>query len=306
MDKRSEAMAKTLISADPGALMKVADLKGVGSIKALSEKTGSDRKTLRAINDGRPVKDSTLKTIADRLRVPISHLRKEQRLSTAGNVERSELREIILQPLNAKLLRELIEALDPPMASDGTLSVNWILKIDQITNDLEAELVSFESLVQEWTPLLFGWDHWGNGKSHGLKGQLAKIKMATDVETHIQAFSAANLRLFGGNFVWWSKSFYGDHPDPELTGGLEYQSYTFGVIAIEPKNVTCSKHRIDHGEEPPPSFDEEPPPPGVNWVRVDNVPVYERPDSNVGGQHRQAHDAQDNGDARSIVCRAKG
>jgi hypothetical protein len=52
-------MAKTLISAEPGALMKVAKLKGLSSIKALSEKTGSDRKTLKAINEGRPVKDTT-------------------------------------------------------------------------------------------------------------------------------------------------------------------------------------------------------------------------------------------------------
>ena len=53
-------MAKTLISPEPGALLKAARLKGAGSIKALSEKTGSDRKTLTAINDGHSVKDTTL------------------------------------------------------------------------------------------------------------------------------------------------------------------------------------------------------------------------------------------------------
>ena len=52
-------MAKTLISAEPGALLKAARLKR-RRFEALSEKTGSDRKTLTAINDGHSVKDTTL------------------------------------------------------------------------------------------------------------------------------------------------------------------------------------------------------------------------------------------------------
>ena len=39
---------------------------------------GSDRKTLRAINEGRPVKETTLQTITEnRLHVPLSHLCKD-------------------------------------------------------------------------------------------------------------------------------------------------------------------------------------------------------------------------------------
>jgi hypothetical protein len=271
-------MAKMLISADPGALMKVAEAKGIGSFKALSEKTGSDRKTLRSINDGRPVKDTTLQTIAAKLRVPISHLRKEQ---LPGSFHRPPgLREIVLQPLNAKLLRELVEALD---SAPG--DIQWILKIDQLPDGLEAQILNFEKLVDEWTVLLGGVEQWGKGKAHTLEGQLAKVRMTTDIESHIQAFSAANIRLFGANCLWWTKhSFVVDEPCPELpvSGcGWDYDSHTVGVIAIEPKNATLSKHRIDLGEEPPASFDEQSLPADVRWVRVDNVVVYKRSNSNL-------------------------
>jgi len=66
-------MAKKL-AAIPGNLMRVAASKGVETILALYEKTGVDRKTLRAINDGKPVKETTLQKIADKLRVPMAHL----------------------------------------------------------------------------------------------------------------------------------------------------------------------------------------------------------------------------------------
>ena len=263
-------MAKTMISADPGALMKVAEVKGIASFKALSEKTGSDRKTLRAINEGRPVKEMTLQGIADTLRVPISHLRKEQTISPLRSLDRPPgLREIVLQPLNAKLLRELIEALDLPG------HIEWILKVDQIPTDIAAQLLSFEKLLEEWWEQLMTQD-----KAHGLKNQLAKISVATDVENHIQKFSAANLKLFGANHIWWSKHFFGDEPNPNFAGGLDYDFLTVGVIAIEPKNVTYCRHRIDHGEEPPALFDERPPPPEVRWVRVDGVVVYKRSNPN--------------------------
>jgi len=267
-------MAKTLISADPGALMKVAKSKAAESIKALSERIRVDRKTLKAVNEGLPVKDSTLQTIATRLGVPISHLCKDQKSSapTRNADGSSTIREMILQPLTAKLLRELIESGDIDTDSNCNPAIRWILNIDQITNDFDAKLLNFESLIKEWISLLHGWDHWGEGKSHRLQGQLAKIKMSTDVESHIQAFSAADLRLFVGHHLLWFCSW---EEDPNLGAGLDYRAYPHGVIAIEPKKVTASKHRIDFGAEPP-SFEEDPPPPEVNWIRVFGKLVYER------------------------------
>ena len=64
------------VSAEAGALLKVAGPKGLTSLTAISKSTGKDRKTLKAINDGRPVKESTLEALATQLRVPLEHFLK--------------------------------------------------------------------------------------------------------------------------------------------------------------------------------------------------------------------------------------
>ena len=56
-----------------GNLLRVAAMKGITTLSALEEKTGVDRKTLRAINRGQPFKERTLQAIADKLQIPLAH-----------------------------------------------------------------------------------------------------------------------------------------------------------------------------------------------------------------------------------------
>ena len=67
-------MTKKLVAIPEGNLLRIAATKSVATLSALKEKTGVDRKTLRTINTGRPVKEATLQSIADKLRVPLAHL----------------------------------------------------------------------------------------------------------------------------------------------------------------------------------------------------------------------------------------
>ena len=67
-------MTKKLVAIPEGNLLRIAATKGVATLSALKEKTGVDRKTLRTINTGQPVKETTLQAIADKLRVPLAHL----------------------------------------------------------------------------------------------------------------------------------------------------------------------------------------------------------------------------------------
>lgn len=272
-------LAKTIISAEPGALMKVAGVKGIRSFKSLSEKIGSDRKTLRAINEGRPVKETTLQTIADRLHVPLSHLCKDD-MDAMRDVDRrwsplfesEQPREIKLQPLNAKLLRELIESADVvseevegPFGSEkrDVLGIDWDLRVDQITNHVEAQLLSFEKFVQEWGLALHG-----GGAGRGLKDQVAKVRMATEVEKHFKDLSEANIRIFGGSYLRWSYSIFSE--------SYWFQSRVRGVVAIELKTVTSSKTFIDPGPEPPPSFENINVAPEIRLLCVNGNKVYER------------------------------
>ena len=67
-------MTKKLVSIPEGNLLRVAAKKDVATLSALYAKTGVDRKTLRTINTGLPVKETTLQAIANKLRVPLAHL----------------------------------------------------------------------------------------------------------------------------------------------------------------------------------------------------------------------------------------
>src|SRR6476659_8644509 len=135
-------MAKKL-AAIPGNLMRVAASKGVETILALYEKTGVDRKTLRAINNGKPVKETTLQKIADKLRVPMAHLVGSGMAEShdSDHEHRDQYRELKLQRLNAAALRKLAGEND---------EINWILKFDQISEDLEKLLLRLSENLKGW------------------------------------------------------------------------------------------------------------------------------------------------------------
>src|SRR5262249_10447834 len=119
-------MSKEMKAIPAGNLMSVAASKAITTISALKEKTSVDRKTLRAINEGQPVKMTTLQTIADRLRVPISHLQNSDTNQDAvTDLDDQQYREINLQQLDGGALRKLAGETD---------IILWFLNIDQISD----------------------------------------------------------------------------------------------------------------------------------------------------------------------------
>ena len=262
-------MAKKLVSAPPEALLQIAKSKGILSLLTLSEKTKVDRKTLRSINKGQSVKESTLQAIADNLRVPLTHLLGQDRiaslqLNSDGPSRRSY--ELELQPLNAIMLRKMLDHISMPDAID------WNLNINHVSDELETKLLKFETIVREWLLLINGWDHW-KGKNCDLQGQLAKIKMTADIENHIQVLSGGNIKIFGATFIRWNvgdiRGIYGD-----FENAIEYHSICHGVIAVESKNATTSRINVDPGEVPPHSFENQPL--HINDVFVDGHHVWSR------------------------------
>src|SRR6185437_15446431 len=97
---------KEMVSIPEGNLLRVAATKSIPHLSALKEKTGVDRKTLRAINEGRPVKRTKLQSIADKLRVPIEHLQANatEKNEAARGIGGYEYREVKLQQLDATAL----------------------------------------------------------------------------------------------------------------------------------------------------------------------------------------------------------
>ena len=152
------AMTKKLVAIPEGNLLRIAATKSIATLSALKEKTGVDRKTLRAINTGQPVKETTLQAIADKLRVPLAHLLGP---STLDEVENSSslapyhrvssdgfhFREIKLQQLDAAALRRLAGETD---------QITWLLKIDQMSESLEATLLKLRESLRGWYHHLIG------------------------------------------------------------------------------------------------------------------------------------------------------
>jgi hypothetical protein len=130
-------MTKKLVAIPEGNLLRIAATKGVATLSALKEKTNVDRKTLRKIDTGQLVKETTLQAIANKLRVPLAHLLGP---STLDEVEGSGLapyhqvsddgyhyREIKLQQPDAAKLRELAGEIG---------GFTWLLNIDQMSESL--------------------------------------------------------------------------------------------------------------------------------------------------------------------------
>jgi Cro/C1-type HTH DNA-binding domain len=184
-------MSKTLITIPEGNLQRVAATQSITTLTALKEKTGVDRKTLRAINAGQPVKETTLQSIADNLRVPLAHLRgptpdKSDDVSGVDVVgfDGCRIREIKLKQLDGTALRGL---------AGETEHIAWFLKIDQISEELEALLLKLRNSLKG---LFFHVLIVEDPGMDDLENQISQIKTSADIDEIIEELAVA-LMFFG-------------------------------------------------------------------------------------------------------------
>jgi hypothetical protein len=272
-------MSKKLIAIPAGNLLRSAATKDVATLLSLKEKTGVDRKTLRAINTGQPVKETTLQRIADKLRVPLAHLLGP---STLDEVENSSslahyhleggayhFREIELQQLDAAALRRLV---------DEIVQITWFLKIDQMSESLEATLLKLrDSLLKRQAAILLVEDP---GADDNLVEQIEYTKMSADLDKSVEQLAEQNLKIYGGTYVLWDKKQlqdpYEDFPLPILI----YTSRKKVALSIAPERKNNSTVRVTTGWEPPQKFIESELA-GINLVEVDSRKVWSRDENSV-------------------------
>jgi hypothetical protein len=264
-------MAKKMIALRPGSLMEVTATKGITSILSLQEKTRTDRKTLQSINEGICVKESTLQKIATRLHIPLDHLAPPPvpRIPTAQKeAATNHARELVLKPLNAKQLFELLREIS---LQDN---LSWTLKLDQASSEVLKLLLQFETEVREWLRLLNDREREEENQK-SLKGQLGKIQTRGDIENLIQAIAEANIKIFGANYVQWSTEDHHQFLD-EFPHTVEYLSSVHCHISIEPRNTTSSTVSIDEGDKPSRWFPDNQPR-YLQHIMVDGEIVWSRP-----------------------------
>lgn len=238
-------MSKKMIAIPQGNLMRVAASKGHDTLSALKEKTGVDRKTLRAIEAGRPIKETTLQSIADRLRVPMAHL------DGTGTVETNErprndsvkYRELRLQRLDAATLRKRAHH-----------DINWILKVDRISEDQETLLRKLHESLNLWVLHLELLD---DDSGENLIDQISYIKRSTDIDKCVEELEQCDLKILGGTFVRWDscRGLF-DGKNKRALPILSYRSRLVTALAIVPKTDNNSTMRVFIGLEPPQKFNE--------------------------------------------------
>jgi len=237
----------------------------------LHEKTGLDRKTLKSINEGKPVKEAKLQTIATHLRVPFEHLvpgEKKRLRAVQEEAATRHARELVLKPLNGK---QLFDLLKETSAQDN---LSWTLKLDSAPSKILQQLIQFETAVRDWLRILHNDDREEKTKK-SIKGQLGKIQTRADLETLIQAIGAANIKIFGANYLQWSTENHCGYLE-EVPHAVEYLSSVHCHIAIEPRNTTSSTVSVDEGDKPPRSFPDDQPP-YLDFIAVDGKTVWSRP-----------------------------
>jgi hypothetical protein len=265
-------MAKKMIALRPGLLMEVAATKGITSILSLQEKTRTDRKTLQSINKGIGAKELTLQKIATRLHIPLDHLAPppEPRIPTAQKqAATNHARELVLKPLNAKQLFELLSEIS---LQDN---LSWTLKLNQASSEVLKQLLQFETAVREWLRLLNDRERETENKKT-LKAQLINIQTRDDIENLFRALAAANIKLFGASYVRWDfEELVPNDPYADHSSAVEFSSSLHGYISIEHKSATSSTVEIDEGKKPPRSFRREQRP-GLDYILVDGEVVWHR------------------------------
>src|SRR5262249_48196210 len=232
------AMSKEMVAIREGNLLKVAATKNIATLSALKEKTGVDRKTLRAINNGNPVKQSTLQSIADKLRVPIEHLVASNAVDKNDNVgsdHEPQYREIKLQRLDGPALRQL---------ATETGERNWILNLGQLSEELEASLLKLRKTLDEWFQgTQIGFDpEWAHDESRdNLLDQIEHIKTSADIDKSVAELERHKLKIFGGSYVAWQCG-WGIAPDG--CHYLEYRSHLTAALNVTSEDKTHSTVRV--------------------------------------------------------------
>ena len=174
-------MTKKLVAIPEGNLLRIAAMKSIATLSDLKEKTGVDRKTLRTINTGRPVKETTLQAIADKLRIPLAHFLGPSTLDEVENSNPDHLvddvglhfREIKLQQLDAAALRRL---------AGETGQIIWLLKMDQMSESLEATLLQLRESLSSWYQHLLSREFESEDAEDSLVDQISFIKRSADID----------------------------------------------------------------------------------------------------------------------------
>lgn len=272
-------MAKTMIAARPGALTEILKAKNLTMVE-VAQAWQFSRGTLRAIDQGRPVKSDTLAKAAKSLLVPHDHLLPPQAVATDVRVD-GVAGAGAPSPMNpsaegSRTERHLtgtgllVKAVGPD-AIDlellWTSRITWTVdvKTPREAHPLVSQLGAALAVVA--TPHRRPDEEWGS-----LEHQLQEIAAWDEVKRLMTRLEEHGFHLLIGTYLRWTCEEY-RHPYEEYVTGYGYQSHLTAHLYVAPKTVKSCRIYVNEGPKPPQFSDRRGPSTYVNDRKLPREPV---------------------------------
>lgn len=241
-------MAKIMMEARPGALSEVLKAKGKTQVDIASAMKIA-RKTVRRINEGLPVKDGTLKSVADYLRVPVEHLlpgdapvpNPDASQGEGNACEPDDGSGLLLRKLDANGIYDTIEC---------TPQIKWTLTANPLPAELIPELRSLERAVYRLDDMVNLKGDWKEDVGT-LERELKKVEATEEIERIVSLLVKHKISILGGSHLHWDYNLEQYRTYEDSVYRHEYTSKVIAEFWIVSGNVQSKRVRILAGFVPP-------------------------------------------------------
>jgi hypothetical protein len=251
-------MAKLVLTPQPGALKKIL----AAEHKTFEDVSGAlqmSRVTLRAINDGKPIKDGTLQRLADFLRRPITHFLSDEKQPTANS---EGDKKILIEYSNdwgtsAHVLLKRMNGADFENVMKWRTKIQWQLRVLYLSERAAELLRKIEALVkesQDSEERIFVKDV-GTGGLQGanLSALIDRVEGAVTFEEHLKSLAEEGIYVLGVNYLHWERQSdeHDYYRDGTTVGVDDYVCQSRQLIAVLDSSVSTMRQRISIGVIPP-------------------------------------------------------
>jgi transcriptional regulator with XRE-family HTH domain len=268
------AVGKVMVEARPGALAEILKRQSKTQVD-IADATQTSRKTIQSIINGKPVKDTTLKKVADHLRVPIEHLlpNKSVPVVVSPNVSQAETPatkdsegDVLLQTLDGK---GILEELDEPFLPADRIKWQVDARLEPTAiphlRELEKVVSHLHSRLKDLTNV------------DELDYQLRRFEAIDDIDRLLKMIRESKLNVLGGSYLYWNyfseREQVDEYFDRIVPARKVYTSEHVVCLCIDGISVKSKRVSPRAGSKPPKFSPREGPEVWVNGKRLPFEPI---------------------------------
>lgn len=255
-------MAKIMVTPQPNVLKKFLRAEGKTS-EEVADTLQMGRATLRRINDGKPVKDETLRKVADHLRKPVSYFLSERPQDASPDQSSSKLvierdfgnftsASILLRRLDGKDLRSIAR----------NFPIDWTLRVSKLSSTAADTLRAIENMLfddQEensdeiviTTPGDNGLMSTRSGR-RSLSSLIERLERTQSFDDLLRQLNEEGVFLLGSNFIYWRCETTEEYAGGDVAQIIDNYSSEFREkIVVQDSNVATTRVSVIIGKPPP-------------------------------------------------------